>query len=90
VPQAADLAGLVDAIRRFAEQDGGVVTIIQRANGFFNPTNIGAGIALDKRTRNDNCPALIDLLQYTTADVPQDLDYNTSLKWLDPCIGTQT
>ncbi|KAH9900213.1 hypothetical protein F4778DRAFT_782323 [Xylariomycetidae sp. FL2044] len=85
---AAQLQDIVDAIREWASQGGGLVQVIQRPNGFFDPATIGAGEARRKlrpRSRGDQCPANTDLLQYATVDVEIDIDINKNIRWAGEC-----
>ncbi|CZR69223.1 uncharacterized protein PAC_19123 [Phialocephala subalpina] len=84
LPNAGDLANLISALRDFAQQDGGVILEQTMPNGFFPADLIGAGI--NKRSRYDHCPPKTDLLKYATADVPEDINYGTDMRWTERCI----
>ncbi|KAK8062696.1 hypothetical protein PG997_014793 [Apiospora hydei] len=84
-PSAADLQNLRDAIQAWGQQEGGAVNVLQRANGFFNPADIGAG--LRRRSRDDHCPKPVDVLKYAKRDVPSDLDFKKLTRWAGMCDG---
>ncbi|KAH8664650.1 hypothetical protein BX600DRAFT_437184 [Xylariales sp. PMI_506] len=91
MPSASDLGNLVDAITEWASQNGGLVQVIMRPNGFFNPGDIGAGplqrnADTQERSRTDTCPA-IDMLQYQGTEVETDIDYKRYLRWAGQCVG---
>ena len=77
-----DTQAIINAFVNWAQQDGGVVQVIQRVNGFFNPANVGLGnkrrrgdSALEERTRTDFCPNQSkDILQYMTSDDMDTID----------------
>lgn len=85
VPSAANLADLVSAITAFARQDGGTIFVQQMPNGFLPANAIGAGPT--KRTRTSTCPAAVNMLQYSTANVPTDINYATDLRWTTECTS---
>ncbi|KAK8054554.1 hypothetical protein PG994_009621 [Apiospora phragmitis] len=85
-PSAADLQNLRDAITAWGRQDGGVVGVLQRANGFFNPADIGAGVP-GKRSRDDTCPKPVNVRKYASRDVPEDLDFKRVTRWAGMCDG---
>ena len=68
---------------------GGKVLVLSRLNGFFRPDDIGAvprkrDFELKQRSRTNQCPAIDNLLQYATVDVP-DVDINTQIRWGGEC-----
>ncbi|KAI0386460.1 hypothetical protein F5Y04DRAFT_244113 [Hypomontagnella monticulosa] len=78
----------VDAINDWASQNGAahMVAIQQRANGFFNPSDIGAGPANKvKRSRTDQCPKDYNVLKIANEVVPNDVDFKKYYRWTEPC-----
>ncbi|KAI1073831.1 hypothetical protein F5B20DRAFT_565760 [Whalleya microplaca] len=70
----------------WAEQGGANVKLIERANDFFDFSQIGAGQRGNKaRSRVSTCPANMDLLKYGTKTVSTDLALNKSLRWGGKC-----
>ncbi|KAI2626993.1 hypothetical protein GGS26DRAFT_562339 [Hypomontagnella submonticulosa] len=78
----------VDAINDWASQNGAahMVAIQQRANGFFNPADIGAGNPHKlKRSRTDQCPKDYNVLKIADEVVPNDVDFKKYYRWTEPC-----
>ncbi|KAI1501829.1 hypothetical protein F5X99DRAFT_428075 [Biscogniauxia marginata] len=84
---ASDIQDLLDAIYAWATQNGGIVQVIARPNGFFDPGIIGAGQKRDveERSRGNTCPNNTNLLQYATEDVSTDIDINRDIRWVGEC-----
>lgn len=67
---------IVAAFINWAQHDGGIVQVIQRANGFFNPSAVGLSkkrrrgdTALEERTQTNYCPSQSkNVVQYMTSD----------------------
>ncbi|KAI1179826.1 hypothetical protein F4777DRAFT_401215 [Nemania sp. FL0916] len=85
-PSAADLQDLLDAIHSWASQAGGLVQVLARPNGFFDPAMIGAGEkrSLEERSRGNTCPSNTNILKYATVDV-SDVDINKDIRWAGEC-----
>ena len=67
----------------------GTVQVLQRPNDFYDLVRIGAGgtkrdVELEERSRTDQCPAVDNILQYATLDVP-NIDINTDMRWAGLC-----
>lgn len=84
-PSAEQLQDVVDTIRTWATQGGGVIEVVQRANDFFNPAQIGAGTVLERRFRNDKCVKAESILKYAERDVAIDIDFNKMVRWAGTC-----
>ncbi|KAI2633332.1 hypothetical protein GGS21DRAFT_491056 [Xylaria nigripes] len=89
LPTAGDIQKLLEAITAWASMDGSLVQVLARPNGFFNPSNIGAGELakrdVEERSRDNTCPASMDLLKYATKDVATDIDINRDIRWAGEC-----
>ena len=60
-----------------------------RPNNFFDLAAIGAepqkrDMLLENRSRTNQCPAVDNILQYATIDVP-DVDINRDIRWAGEC-----
>ena len=90
VPSNIARNSIVDAIRAWASQDDGLVQVLSRPNDFIDLAAIGGGQTkrdvpnIEARSRENGCPANIDILQYATEDVP-DLDLNNQIRWAEAC-----
>ena len=64
--------------------------VLPRPNDFIDLAEIGGGQTkrdvpnIEARSRENGCPANIDILQYATEDVP-DLDLNNQIRWAEAC-----
>lgn len=88
-PTSDQLEALVNLVKDYAKQGGGLVQVISRPNNFFDPSAIGAGAAkrdveLDRRSRDNKCPADTNLWKYLASNVP-DFDPNRDLRWAGTC-----
>ncbi|KAI1366810.1 hypothetical protein F5Y08DRAFT_350704 [Xylaria arbuscula] len=78
---------LIQAMQDWAGQGGQTVDVQQRANGFYDPTQIGAGPAkLKARGRPGSCPATNhNFLMDSAQDIPDDVAINTYYRWSGQC-----
>ncbi|KAI1178004.1 hypothetical protein F4777DRAFT_540178 [Nemania sp. FL0916] len=79
---------LVQAMRTWAGQGGGSVDFQQRANGFYDASQIGAGPAnkLKERGRPASCPSTThDFRKDKTQNIPDDVSINTYYRWAGQC-----
>jgi hypothetical protein len=74
---------MVAIIKRWAEANSGSLTVIQAANGFIDPAQIGA-TSTTKRGRVATCPSGINLAKYATRGL-SDFNPNKSLRWSGHC-----
>lgn len=87
IPTTAQLRALQEVI---AEWAGSTVMIVERPNGFFSPTSIGAGgmkrRGIEARSRTNICPKVGNMLDWATVDVPVDVDINREIRWAGKCF----
>ncbi|XXH00590.1 hypothetical protein Hte_006938 [Hypoxylon texense] len=90
---------LVGAIGEWAAQNGagGMLSQQERANGFFNPADIGGGPAPGKkrmatkveerkRSRTGQCPARdYNVFSIANEVIPNDVDFKRYYRWVNPC-----